>query len=310
MEVAVLGAGLLGHAIAQDFAAYGADVRLYDVAATALGSARERMQASAGILVDLGVWSPEAARRSTRVLTTDDLATAVAGAELVVEAAPEDLEIKLHLLRRVEPLCAETAVIATNSSTFTAADLAPALRDPGRLVNAHYFNPPQLISVVEICASSHTRPEVVSWVEAALERHGKRPITLARPSDGFVANRLQAALLREASRLVADGVVTPLQLDEIVTGTIGRRLGYAGVFRTADLGGLDVFRALCDRLFPTLATDVQAPASLVDRVDQGQLGVKSGAGYYEYPDGGGDTWRSGMLAHLATGLRSGPAPAQ
>jgi 3-hydroxybutyryl-CoA dehydrogenase len=299
--VSVLGAGVLGHAIAQDLAAHGARIQLYDVSASALKVAQDRMRSSAQTLVDLGAWTDEQAAASVRCQLTTDLARAVGDATMVIEAAPEERSLKVALWGQVERLCPRDALLASNSSTYTAAELAGALVEPGRLLNAHFFNPAQLMPVVEICAAVTTPSETLRALEELLRAHGKVPVALARPVEGFVANRLQAAMLREAAHLVAQGVVTAGQLDTIVTGTIGRRLGYMGIFRTADLGGLDIFAALADRLFPTLGGDQEAPALLTGLVATGRLGVKTGSGVYDYPGDEGAAWREGLLTHLALG---------
>ena len=151
-QVAVLRSGRAGDPDAHDFAAHSAQVRLFDVSEQALATATHRMRVSTRTLVRLGVWSADQAAASDRCLVTTDLASAVSDVALVIEAAPEQRAVKVELLQRVEELCPQGAILGTNSSTYTAAELADGLTDPGRLVNAHFFNPPQLIPVVEVCS--------------------------------------------------------------------------------------------------------------------------------------------------------------
>jgi 3-hydroxybutyryl-CoA dehydrogenase len=259
---AVLGAGVMGAGIAEVFARAGHEVRVFDprgdvAAAVADSLAEHGVSASA------------------------DVEDAVAGASIVIEAATENLEVKLGLLRRVG-VAAPDAIVASNTSTFQPSRLAGALGDPSRLLVAHFFNPATVIPLVEVVPSEHTAPSVVERMLGVLRGAGKQPVLLRRETEGFIANRLQAAIVREAFALWRDGVADPETIDAVVTGGLGPRWAVAGPFRVMDLGGLDVWRALAAELFPVLSTATAPPAELESLVDSGSLGAKSGAGFYEH----------------------------
>ncbi|NNG19900.1 3-hydroxyacyl-CoA dehydrogenase family protein [Naumannella sp. ID2617S] len=255
--IAVVGAGLMGAGIAEVLARAGNEVRLVDV----------RPGAAAEVADRLGL----------RGLTgTDSLAEAVTGAGLVLEAVSEDLEVKAELLRGLAELAPE-AVIASNSSTFTPGELAPYAADPAKVLVAHFFNPATVVPLVELVPCADTDPAIMDAVEELLAAAGKTVVRLRREIPGFVANRLQAAVLREAIHLVETGVVDVAGLDQVMTASLGVRWSLAGPFRIADLGGLDIFKAVCERLWPDLDAATE-PTWLNDLVAAGKLGAKSGAG--------------------------------
>jgi 3-hydroxybutyryl-CoA dehydrogenase len=272
LRVAVLGAGTMGSRIAAMLVRCDAGVALYDVDLVRAQDVVRTLQASAGTVV-----------------AGASLAAAVEGAHVVVEAASENLEVKHALLAEVQA-ANPSAVIASNTSTFEPSVLAAPLPHPERLAVAHFFNPADVVPLVELVPGERTAPTVLSFLHDVLVALGKRPVVLRQEVPGFVANRLQAAVLREALALVERGVVTVDDLDEIVRSGLGPRWAVAGPIRVADLGGLDIFRALCDRLFPTLSNAGAAPPSLALRAERGDLGHKSGSGYYEYGAPGTQRW--------------------
>lgn len=243
--VAIVGAGLIGCSWAALFAAAGREVRLYD----AHGDAGQAMQAFwpsvRPALLALGLAQPD---REPQFTVAATLAKAVAGAELVQENIPERLELKRDLYQALEPHLAADAIVATSSSGLTLSDLQQGWRDPSRLIIAHPFNPPHLIPLVELFANDRTAADVLPRARALYESCGKVTITLKREVMGHVANRLQAALWREAISLVAEDVASVQDVDTAIWAGPGLRWGIMGPHLLLNLGGGEGgLRAYCEQ---------------------------------------------------------------
>ena len=258
-EVAVVGAGTMGGGIARVFADGGATVRLMARRASSLEAARERLGAG-----------------SVRLTTSLD--EALESADLVVETIVEAPEPKREVLARAEELAAPGAILTTNTSSLPLSALANALARPERLAGLHFFNPPELVELVEVVGAEATSPEVLATLVSWMEALGKAPIVVRRDVSGFVANRLQYALLREAYALVAAGVCTFADVDRAVSQGLGARWAAIGPFETMDLAGLDVHAAVAANLWPQLANETEPSPLLGHVLETGALGVKNGRG--------------------------------
>jgi 3-hydroxybutyryl-CoA dehydrogenase len=215
--------------------------------------------------------------------------TSIAGscmdAELIIESVPESLALKLEVLKQAERAAPPEAVVATDTSSLPLAALASKLARPERFLGLHWFNPAHLIPLVEVVAVPQTAAAVVAWATDYLAGIGKRPLVLPRPIPGFLANRLQYALIREALALVQDGVATPEQIDAVMTDCLGLRWAVLGPMRSTDLAGVGTAVAVARQLFPELS-DADAPQQpLTSLLQAGRLGVASGEGFYSYDDG-------------------------
>ena len=281
--VAVIGAGLMGHGIALEFAVAGRRVAITDASAAALELGLANMRRGAGTLADLGLAArADCASAMQRVAAHASLAEAVAGADLVIEAVSEDLPLKRRVFAELDRACGAEVVLASNTSTFMPSALATGARHPERILVAHYFNPPHLLPVVEIVPHLGTAAGVVARVRMLYEALGKRPVVLQREIAGFIANRLQQALLREAVALVEGGVAGAADVDAVVSGSFGRRLAVAGPFEVSDLAGLDVIAAIARELWPDLAAGGVADL-LADPAAAGDYGAKTGRGFGDWP---------------------------
>ncbi len=286
MQVAVVGAGLMGHALAIDFAIRGCTVRISDADTARLDDLPERLRARLQPLIAAGYLDAESgAAVADRIDPVGDIADAVRDATYVVEAISERLEAKQQLFEQLEAAAPSTAIFASNTSGLRATDLSVGLAHPERLIVAHYFNPPYLIPVVEIVPGERTRQDVVDATCEFLRAIGKEPVLLRREAPGFIANRLQAALLREAIHLVATGVATAEDIDTVMSGAVGRRLTSMGPFQVLDFAGVDVWAQIGAYLFPDLDCSDAAQAYLQQLVESGRSGVKAGAGVYSWPPG-------------------------
>ena len=282
-RIAVVGAGLMGHGIAQEFAVAGYDVRLYDRSAEVLGGAIERIRGNLRTMAGLGmVDGAQIEPALSRIETKAALADAVEKADYVVEAVFEELTLKQDLFRDLDELCLPRTILASNTSTFLPSKLAAATRRPAQVLVTHYFNPPHLLPLVEIVRGEATAVETVATTYDLLVRIGKRPALVQREAPGFVGNRLQAALYREALAIVAQGIATPEDVDVVVKHGFGRRLAVAGPFEVFDLAGLDLVTQVMTQLFPEIDNSRQVPPLLAEKVEQGALGVKAGSGFHEW----------------------------
>ena len=287
--IAVVGAGLMGHGIAQEFALAGFQVRLHDLTDDRLRIALTDIRANLQRLASLGRLENARIEPALAASTAStDLAETVSGAELVVEAIVEELGAKHAVLRTLEPHCGRDTLIASNTSSFMPSRLAQAVSCPQRLLVAHYFNPPYLIPLVEIVPGPETSKDTINTMVGLLKKIGKAPVVLCKEATGFVGNRLQFALFREALAIVEQGIAGPEAVDQVVRYGFGRRLAAAGPFEIFDLAGLDTIAAVAAELFPELATTrssgQQVPDLLRRKVQQGDLGVKSGRGFHEWTD--------------------------
>jgi 3-hydroxybutyryl-CoA dehydrogenase len=286
----------MGHGIAQVLAASGASVTLHDPDPAVLASAPDRVAAN---LRALGL-DPAVARR---IRLDADLASAVAAADVVFEAAPEDLELKQSLFARLDALAPATSILATNTSVMRVTEIAARAARPERVVGTHWWNPPYLVPLVEVVPGRHTRAEVVDRVCDLLAGVGKTPVRVRQDVPGFIGNRLQHALWRQAFELVDAGVCDAEAIDTVVKASFGPRLAVLGPMENADLVGLDLTLQIHDYVLPTLDPPSAPSAGLRDRADQGRLGMKTGDGFHRWTPERADAVRRRMLEHLAGAWR-------
>lgn len=282
-RVTVIGAGTMGAGIAGEFARLGCDVRLHDVSAALLRRGIALARDAAAELVKAGIVSgrkSEVALR--RIAPTPSLETACAGTDLLVEAVSEDMALKERVFRRFDALCPAGAVLASNTSGLSITRIARSTRRPKLVAGLHFWNPPHVIPLVEVTKGLRTSDATARLLMDVCRRMGKRPILVRRDIPGFVGNRLQFAVLREALDLWSRGVASAEDIDTAMCAGPGLRYGLLGPLRTADLGGLDVFLAISGYLFPDLSADRNPPKTLASLVRRKRLGAKTGAGIYSY----------------------------
>jgi len=280
-KVAVVGAGTMGAGIALVFAAHGVPTVVVDASPELSEEARARAVELLARLEAAGsVESGATATAERHLSAAASIAAAVGDADLVVEAVFERPDVKTAAYEEIEAAATPDTVIATNTSSIPIAELALALRRPGRFLGVHWFVPPLLVPCVEVIPTASTEPGVVEKVLGALTALGKTAVAVG-DGPGFVANRIQFAMFREAARIVEDGVATPEQVDEIVRSSFGFRLPFFGPFTIADMAGLDVYADIFDTLERGLGEGFAAPAVLRDHVARGEYGVKAGRGFLE-----------------------------
>lgn len=283
--ITVIGCGTMGHSIALNAAWAGLQVTMYGL------NADETEKGLAGIATKLDVLIKGELLKEAdvpsimgRISTTCALNEAVAKASFIIEAIPENLQLKHDLFKSLENLCGEDVVFSSNTSGLAPSQIAEALVHPERFIVLHFWNPAHLIPLVEVVRASKTNDTTEQRSIDLLYLMHKKPVVVKKEIMGFIGNRLQAALLREALYLLEQEVASKEDIDAAVTYSIGRRLPVTGPLASADMGGLDIFAAISDYLFKDLSTASQAPQILKGLVSENKLGQKTKQGFYSWSD--------------------------
>ena len=276
---AVLGAGTMGHGIAQVLAMAGIATRLYDLDAGAVESGLSRVRANLDKGIEKGKLSPmERDAALQRLSGGSDLRAALEGVQAVLEAVPEKLDLKCGLFAELGAGLGAEVLLATNTSSLSITTIAEATPHPERVVGMHFFNPVHIMKLVEVVRTEHSSERAVETALDLARRLGKDPIDV-RDAPGFASSRLGIAIGMEAIRMVEEGVASPADIDKAMT------LGYGfpmGPLRLTDLVGLDVRLSIAEYLTDTLGRRFAPPALLSEKVARGELGRKSGRGFYDW----------------------------
>jgi 3-hydroxybutyryl-CoA dehydrogenase len=235
-------------------------------------------------LIDAGVFTADNKPDVLARIETTDQLERVATAGFVVEAIPEVLELKNRTYRALEPLLRDDAIFASNTSGFPPDLLAQVLQNKARFVIAHFWNPPHTIPLVEVVPGTETDPDVTRRTADLMTAIGMEPVVLTKAIPGFVGNRLQFAVLREALAIVRSGAATAEVVDTVMKASLGRRYGMVGPLESADLGGLDTLLDIGTHLMPELAKDEDVLQLMREHVQKGRTGARSGQGFYEWDD--------------------------
>lgn len=278
---AVVGAGYMGGGIAQVLALHGYKVALGDVDGEIAERSRLRLVNQARDFEARGLLPAGAAEAIAGNLTAaTSIEDAVSTADYVAEAVPEDRIIKADILRRISAAAPAGAVIASNTSAIPIGELAAAVSNSERFLGVHWMNPAPFIPGVELIPGPQTAPAILDLAEELIRGLGKTPARVA-DTPGFVANRLQFALYKEAARIVEEGVADPSQIDAVVSSTFGFRLALFGPFAIGDMAGLDVYESSYLTLEKAYGERFSPPAALASTVEEGNLGLKTGRGFLD-----------------------------
>ena len=300
--VAVIGNGIIGHGVAQIFAMAGRDVRLIGRSEPSLSAALRKIEANLQEFAAHGLL--EASARGeilTRIEPTTDLNRAT-GCDLIIEAVTENLDLKRDIFARLDRLCPPPAVLASSSGQPASA-LVDRVQHRDRLLAAHFWYPPQLIPLVEVCGGPETSADVVAWTCQVLRDVGKEPAIVDREIPGFIGNRLQFAMLREAWSLWASGIASAEAIDTVVRTSFGRRVGITGPLESADMGGLYTMYHFGKSLMPDLETAPEPPAKLAELVKSGANGLANGRGVYDWSKRDGKALLAARMLELFRWLK-------
>jgi 3-hydroxybutyryl-CoA dehydrogenase len=281
-RVGVVGTGLMGSGIAAVFVAAGRTVFLFDKDPKRLDEATKKIVEIYQEMHEAGLTSRSQAEILAHIKPVSELAD-LKTAEFIIEAVPEVLEIKHALYRELETAVEEGVIVASNTSGFMPSRLSQFLAHPSRFIVAHFWNPPHAIPLVEVVPSPQTAPSVVERTIALLRESRAEPVLVEKEIPGFIGNRLQYAILREALSIVRSGAATPEAVDTVVKASLGRRYATVGPLETADLGGLDTFFTIASHLMPELAKDEDVLELMRARVEAGKTGLRAGEGFYPWP---------------------------
>ena len=289
-SISVIGAGIMGHGIAQVFAVGGYNVCLNDVSPELLSRAMARIRENLRIFNENGfITAQEADAAYAHIRTEPDLRTSVRNADIVIEAIKEDIELKRALFNRLDEMCPERTVLASNSSSLLISDFASGTSRQDRVVLVHWYNPPHIVPAVEVIRGAHTSQETADLVYDLLKKVKKLPIRINKEIPGYLLNRIQMALAREAWYLWQAGVASAEDIDLAVKGSLGFRLASIGPLLTSDLGGQDTWCAVASYLFPLISDAHVPPESYLKMVEAGNLGLKTGKGFYDYTE---EEWKA------------------
>jgi 3-hydroxybutyryl-CoA dehydrogenase len=308
-QIAVIGAGLMGHGIAQIFAVYGHRVSITDVDEEVLQNAVRNIRTNLMFLAENGIGEMGAIDDTlSRIKCTLDLGNAAAGADFVVEAVAEKLNVKQDVFRKLDEVCKPETILATNTSVISITEIASASKKRDRIVGTHFWNPPYLIPLVEVVPGADTAPSAVDATFNLLASVGKRPVRVRKDVPGFVGNRLQHALWREAISIVDQGIADAATVDEVIKSSFGIRLPVLGPLATADMVGLDLTLQIHDYILRHLDRSTSPAAILKGKVENGELGFKTGKGFQEWSEEEIAECRKRLLNHLAQWNRSMKSP--
>ena len=298
-HIAVVGAGLMGHGIAQVFSAKGNEVTLTDTNPEVLAQAERNIRSNLLFLAANGIGLADDIDHVMRsIRSTSDLEDAVRGARFVVEAVSENAELKQGLFQSIESFVAPTTVLATNTSVISITEIAGKAKKRERIVGTHFWNPPYLVPLVEVVPGKETSSEVVDYTFDLLKTAGKHPVRIKRDVPGFVGNRLQHALWREAISIVDQGIADPATVDEVIKNSFGIRLSVLAPLETADMVGLDLTLQIHDYILRHIDRSITPSPVLKEKVDRGELGFKAGRGFYEWNRESIDQCRKRLMEHL------------
>ncbi len=300
-RICVVGAGLMGHGIAQVFACAGHPVAVYDSQPGALATVHERVAANLG---RLGL--PDEAL--ARICVHERLAEALEGAAFVFEAAPEKVDLKVRLIEEITSAAPPGVIVASNTSSMPVAVYTPRAVGAERVIGTHFWNPPYLIPLVEVVQGERTAAATVGRTMDVLSAAGKLPVHVRRDVPGFVANRLQHALWREAMAIVQNGIADAETVDLCVKNSFGLRLAVMGPLETADLGGLDQVLNIHEQILPFIDRTPGPLQILRDKVAAGELGMKTGQGFLPWTEQTAAAAHARLADHLIAALAAGEPP--
>ena len=282
-NISVIGAGIMGHGIGLTYALAGYKVALNARRETTLSNAMRHIMNDLKTFAESSLISQDMIEETlSRLTTTTDLKKAVKDADFITETAVEDVEAKRQIFTDLDVFCPGHTIFASNTSSLVLRDFTSQCRRRDKILITHWFNPPHIVPVVEVVRGEETSDETMELVYALLKKVKKLPVKILKEIPGFVVNRIQMGMIREVWSLWQQGVASPEDIDLAVRGSFGFRLAAIGPLETCDLAGLDLWYGIADRLFKVINDAHQPPEALKEKVEAGELGLKSGKGFFDY----------------------------
>ena len=280
-SVAIVGAGTMGNGIAQVCAQGGMDVHLIDSVPAALSKAEDNMVRNIQKLIDNGLLTTRVTDVMERISLSGHM-DAAASVDMVIEAIPEKFPLKQQLFQELEQLCKPQAILASNTSGIPITRIANTIQTSERVIGTHFYMPAHLIPLVEVIQTATTNDRVIDETMAFLAQIGKMPVRVRKDIPGFIGNRLQHALAREAMSLVEQGVASAEDIDLVVKASLALRLVFTGPVEQRDFNGLDIHLAIAEYLYPELENTTEPLEILKQKVAANELGIKTGKGFYDW----------------------------
>ena len=282
--VGVIGMGTMGAGIAETFAEAGYNVICRDIFESAIERGMNLVRLNQETLIKNSVLTKERADSALERLKTTLRLEDLADVDFVCEAVVESMDVKKEVLSRLGGICREDTILTTNTSGLSITELASVVPDARRFAGMHWWNPPHIMPLIEVIKGDESSDEICTVVMDICRKLGKKPVLVKKDIPGFIGNRLQVALLREAMNILEMDAATPEDIDTVIKHGPGARWALYGPCEIADLGGLDVFDLIADYLFRDLGNAQDSPDLLKDKVSKGELGTKTCKGFYEYTE--------------------------
>lgn len=284
-RISVVGSGLMGHGIAQIFACHGHNVTVIDPDEASLATVIERIKQNLTTMVAHGItFNDDIDAILGSIQLTTDMKSGVDGAAVVIEAVFEDMALKQRIFADLDRICAPSVILCSNTSVMSITEITSTSKHQERIVGTHFWNPPYLIPLVEVVKGDQTARSTVDKTYDLLKRVGKHPVKVWRDVPGFVGNRLQHALWREAFAIIDEGICDPATVDECIRYGPGLRWPILGPVENADMVGLDLTKAIHDYILPHINAAPTPSNTLLAHVAGDELGFKSGRGFQEWSD--------------------------
>ena len=284
-KIGVIGAGTMGHGIAESFAMFGYNVNLYDTNAIQLEKALNEIKAEQQLLVEEAFISAEkAAATLENISIHTDLQTAVKDRDYVIEAAPENMELKQNLFKQLDGFCPSNTILASNTSSLSLEPMMALVSEARkqRMMVCHWYNPGHLMPLAELSFFGNMPAEIYQQVADLYASINKQTVKVLKDVPGLVANRIQQGVAREAFSIIEQGIADPIDVDKALKFGPAFRYATTGQLEVADFGGLDIWCIVGDNLLPAMDNSTQANNLLRQKVAEGKLGIKSGEGFFRY----------------------------
>lgn len=284
-KIAVIGAGTMGHSIAENFALYGYPVNLFDTSEKALASVKDTMKIELSELVEEGLFTNEDVEKALGNITLfNDLKEAASDRDYIIEAAPEKMELKQELFSNLDKYAPEHAILVSNTSSLKLDEMMKKVSEgrKKRMMVNHWYNPALLMPIVELSFFGNMPEDIFEEVRDLFKSIKKQTVKVLKDVPGLVANRIQQGVAREVFSLIEQGVAEPAEIDKALKFGPAFRYATTGQLEVADFGGLDIWCTVGDNLLKAMDNSTQSNVILRQKVQEGKLGIKSGAGFYDY----------------------------